>query len=1328
MKKLTTPILIILMVAILFSVVSVNADYYVKIGQDLGGFNDTLYAHDRFGDGLSYASDFNGDGVPDIVIGAPYSDFPHIYDGAFWVMFLNSSGYVTSSVKIGEGMGGFGGTLYDGFSASFGRSLTELGDLDSDGVDDLAVTEPGDLATSKMGAVWILFMNANGTVKSEQKIAHGIGGFYNNYSWTYSGFGSSVANIGDLNNDGVVDIAVGDLSHDPPSQYYVGGLWILFLNTNGTVKAQQWITNGVGGFGNNLDNHSCFGWRGSIANIGDLDNDGVTDIAVGAQGSGAIIGTVWILFMNTDGTVKNEKVIDNSAMNGTLSMGAFFGGGIAGNLGDLDGDGVEDIVIGAAGQNDHNGSVFITFLRTDGTVKGYYEITSGTSPYYLSDLENAFFGCEVANAGDINNDGLDDLLVGAYNSYYSGNSYGAAYLLFMQNFTNVTSYPECNDGIDNDGDGFIDYPYDPSCDSVLDDSEAPFDYFQCNDGIDNDGDGWIDMADPHCSAEADNSELPYDQPFTGVDDCFVVAGCLLYDSVPYSDSITSHGWYGVLEQTRISGYQGGYSIFIDGYDPSTETLSTVNLRKDITHSNIYDNVTAEIIISFLDKVALGEDIANESFGISFLNENGSEIVALLLNISTMPETSIYDLVAEVFVMNSTTVNYVGQAFMRDNIDYGLLRFNFRIDQINGSFNFNYTDSVGTTQSGDYLVSDVSKVQTVNFLSTLNSQEIWIYMNVVEINAVGNFTTECNDGIDNDGDWFADYPSDPSCSSPGDNSESPYDYTECNDGIDNDFDGFIDLADPRCNHPTDPTEFPSDYSQQDETECLAEEDCLFYEQFPYTDSINLHGWEGNIAVFVVEDVFGSNRLDFDNLGYIGFDTFHNITNENTYSNVRVQFDTFVNKIASTTEYFYIILEDYSGKDVLKLKYELVPSSQTVKIYYWNTTHYELIVEGTVGEDEDSLIQMVMDFDQVLKTWDFTVNYATGSSSSPVDFAEWSDVLANKVYKIRFVNGNFNSANWDFWIDNILISGIDTEGVSGSCDTWNLPYYLVESFIGYLSDCDWVTTHRIWANGNLSVTEDINFYSAHKRTDLAEEKNTRYVTMTFDLNIVNIAVIGSTITFRLYDEDDFNFVTIFFRDSGDYLWYNDGGSGEIAGMITLNQSFPYKFVIDFIDDEWDIYYNGTSLVNNSDFTNSFANVESLQTFKVTSSDATFNLDNLAIFGSDATGTPLLPDDELTKIVINDSIWCGLFYKTNPVCTSDEDCVTGDCLPGGTCNRFNMAYCDEEGYTRGNKCMFAGVSSCFLTSTEKLVIDNFFFVVLILLLIMGLVYLKIMFSRGS
>jgi len=73
--------------------------------------------------------------------------------------------------------------------------------------------------------------------------------------------------------------------------------------------------------------------------------------------------------------------------------------------------------------------------------------------------------------------------------------------------------PACSDGIDNDGDGLIDYPSDPGCSSGIAGTEAP----QCNDGIDNDGDGLIDAADYGCSAESDGSEAPNPQCSDGID-------------------------------------------------------------------------------------------------------------------------------------------------------------------------------------------------------------------------------------------------------------------------------------------------------------------------------------------------------------------------------------------------------------------------------------------------------------------------------------------------------------------------------------------------------------------------------------------------------------------------------------------------------------------------------------------------------------------------------------------------------------------------------------------------------------------------------------------
>ncbi|MBI2498885.1 hypothetical protein HYV88_01435 [Candidatus Woesearchaeota archaeon] len=75
------------------------------------------------------------------------------------------------------------------------------------------------------------------------------------------------------------------------------------------------------------------------------------------------------------------------------------------------------------------------------------------------------------------------------------------------------NYPQCSDTIDNDRDGYVDFPADPGCLSRTDNSEIPFNYHQCNNGLDDDNDGFIDYpADLGCSNDFDDSELPFNYP------------------------------------------------------------------------------------------------------------------------------------------------------------------------------------------------------------------------------------------------------------------------------------------------------------------------------------------------------------------------------------------------------------------------------------------------------------------------------------------------------------------------------------------------------------------------------------------------------------------------------------------------------------------------------------------------------------------------------------------------------------------------------------------------------------------------------------------------
>jgi len=144
-----------------------------------------------------------------------------------------------------------------------------VGDLEADGVGDLVVGSP---FQNNRGAVWILFMDKDGSVDMDQEISHEAGNFNGNLDRD-DAFGSAVAGIGDLDGDGIYDIAVGAPFDDDGGKNR-GALWILFLQANGKVKSHQKIFDDAGSFSGKLDDDDAFG--SAIATLSDLDGDGIT--------------------------------------------------------------------------------------------------------------------------------------------------------------------------------------------------------------------------------------------------------------------------------------------------------------------------------------------------------------------------------------------------------------------------------------------------------------------------------------------------------------------------------------------------------------------------------------------------------------------------------------------------------------------------------------------------------------------------------------------------------------------------------------------------------------------------------------------------------------------------------------------------------------------------------------------------------------------------------------------------------------------------------------------------------------------------------------------
>jgi hypothetical protein len=341
---------------------------------------------------------------------------------------------VDSVQKVSDTSGNFEGVLED--SDQFGSAVANIGDLEADGVIDLAAGAPlDDDGGTDRGAVWILFMNDDGTVDIEQKISDTEGNFPAGLDDS-DRFGSAVAELGDLNGDNILDIAVGaPLDDDGGTDR--GAVWILFMNADGTVQFAQKISNTEGGFSGILEDNDQFG--AAIANIGDLNNDLLPEIAVGAIGDddgGTDRGAIWILSLAENGTIFSfQKVSDSSGdFAGTHRDGDFFGSSIAG-IGDLDADGIEDIAAGAIGDDDggaDRGAVWALLMNADSTVRFEQKI-SATNGNFNGGLDDSdHFGSSVTGLGDINGDGIIDIAAGADGDDDGGSNRGAVWLMFME--------------------------------------------------------------------------------------------------------------------------------------------------------------------------------------------------------------------------------------------------------------------------------------------------------------------------------------------------------------------------------------------------------------------------------------------------------------------------------------------------------------------------------------------------------------------------------------------------------------------------------------------------------------------------------------------------------------------------------------------------------------------------------------------------------------------------------------------------------------------------------------------------------------------------------
>lgn len=278
---------------VVFGKADTSAIELADVAAGAGGFQ---VVGDDFGDiagaSIDGAGDVNGDNVDDIVIGAPGLDASGINNGRAYVVFGKSDTTTVDLADVELGVGGFEINAEPGmFGDSAGGSVSGHVDVNGDGLQDLIVGAPlSDQGGDNSGRAYVVFGKADTAPVDLVDVVGGVGGFAINGAETLDWAGRRVAGAGDFNNDGMDDILIATLSEDL--------VYLVF----GTADTETVELGELSETGQGLIFSIAPGVvSGSleVGPIGDINDDGIEDFAVGAPGAdpnGNSSGRVYVVF------------------------------------------------------------------------------------------------------------------------------------------------------------------------------------------------------------------------------------------------------------------------------------------------------------------------------------------------------------------------------------------------------------------------------------------------------------------------------------------------------------------------------------------------------------------------------------------------------------------------------------------------------------------------------------------------------------------------------------------------------------------------------------------------------------------------------------------------------------------------------------------------------------------------------------------------------------------------------------------------------------------------------------------------------------------------
>ena len=462
-----------------------KADWSATPTLELSTLNGTngfvLYgtdATDFTGAVVREGGDLNGDGFDDLLIAAYRADGvgnAKASSGETYVVFGKSTW--TASLSL-SALNGTNGVTLLGTDASdqSGRAISAAGDVNGDGFDDIVIGAPGadGVGTTKqdIGKAYVVFGKSDWSATPTVNLGslNGTTGFIVSGVDLDDGIGRAVAGAGDVNGDGYADILIGAPFTDGfgNAKAFAGESYVVFGKANWAGTPTLTVsslngTNGVTLYGIDADDSSGI----SVDGAGDVNGDGFDDIIIGASAADGInnvlesdAGESYIVFGKSSWTA--TPTIQLNSLTGTNGFVVYGvspiyeeeftihsqSGTTVSGIGDLNGDGYDDVLISAAfatGQdsstNNLSGQSYVVYGKPDWSLSPTLIVTAldGTNGFTVFGVDfNDQSGYWASGAGDFNGDGFADLLIGAPNGDGAGNLKGNAgdsYVVFGGNFT-----------------------------------------------------------------------------------------------------------------------------------------------------------------------------------------------------------------------------------------------------------------------------------------------------------------------------------------------------------------------------------------------------------------------------------------------------------------------------------------------------------------------------------------------------------------------------------------------------------------------------------------------------------------------------------------------------------------------------------------------------------------------------------------------------------------------------------------------------------------------------------------------------------------------------